>query len=113
VIQELPKETFMVAVPKIIVNLADSNGLRLLQATMSLEVEHADILKGEPAFQNVLPKAQDRIIKVLSSLTSRDIEGAIAKDFIQTRLKDDLNNGLMNATDYFVKAIYFTEFVVQ
>jgi flagellar basal body-associated protein FliL len=112
-VAELPKDKFMVAVPKVIVNLAESNGLRLLQAAMSLELEHPDLKIGEPEFQNVLPKAQDRIIKVLSALTARDIEGAAAKEFIQTRLKDDLNNGLLTGTPYHVTAIYFTEFVVQ
>lgn len=107
-----PVVMILAPVPKIIVNLADSKGLRLLQAEMTLELEAKDAT-AEARFQEVLPRIQDRLIKVLSSLTSDDIDGGTSKEFVQSRIKDHLNLGVLREEKFKVTDVYFTEFMIQ
>lgn len=111
--EELPDTTVLLDVPQMLVNLADSNGIRLLQVRMSLELACKDAGKTQTRFNEILPKVQDRIIKLLSSLTNQDIDGGTNKEFVQTRIKDVLNLGVLRDEDFKVADVYFTEFVVQ
>ncbi|MFG0319947.1 MAG: flagellar basal body-associated protein FliL [Planctomycetota bacterium JB042] len=108
-----PATKILAPVPEILVNLADSKGLRLLQATMTLELEAKDGTAAEARFQEILPRVQDRLIKILSSLTSEDIDGGTSKEFVQSRIKDHLNLGVLREEEFEVTDVYFTEFVIQ
>ncbi len=108
-----PTTKILAPVPEILVNLADSKGLRLLQATMTLELEAKDGPGAEVRFQEILPRVQDRLIKILSSLTSEDIDGGTSKEFVQSRIRDHLNLGVLREEEFEVTDVYFTEFVIQ
>lgn len=108
-----PVAKILAPVPEILVNLADSKGIRLLQATMTLELEAKDAPAAEVRFQEILPRVQDRLIKILSSLTSEDIDGGTSKEFVQSRIKDHLNLGVLREEKFQVTDVYFTEFVIQ
>lgn len=113
---EKPKEevlTVLVPVPKVLVNLAESNGHRLLQATLSLELETTKSANDAESIEDLLPRVQDALIKVLSSFKESDLDGGSAKEFAQTRIRDHLNGTLFHETSRRVIGVYFTEFVIQ
>lgn len=108
-----PTERIQFPVPQVLVNLSGGGGRRLLQATLSLDLATADVAKATATFNELLPKVQDQLIKVLSSFTEADLDGRTAKESVQTRIKDHLNRGLFQDAGVVVENIYFTEFVVQ
>jgi flagellar basal body-associated protein FliL len=107
------KSAVMLAVPQMIVNLADVESKHVLQSTWSLELMAIDAAAAQAKFPDLLPRVQDQFIKLLSSYRSIELEGASNKDFLQTRIKDTLNAMIFAEGDVKVRAIYFTEFVVQ
>jgi len=108
-----PKVVVFAPIPQILVNLADGGGIRLLQATMTLELETKDAAVAMARFTEILPKVQDRLIKILSSMSSTDVDGGTSKEFVQTRIKDHLNLGVVREEDFEVTDVFFTEFVIQ
>ena len=108
-----PLAVVLSPLPQILVNLVDSKGLRLLQATITLELETKDATATTARFGEIMPKVQDRLIKILSSMSSTDIDGGTSKEFVQTRIKDHLNLGVIREEEFTVTDVYFTEFVIQ
>ncbi len=105
--------TVLVPVPKVLVNLAESNGRRLLQSTLSLELETTQSANEAESIEELLPRVQDALIKVLSSFKESDLDGASAKEFAQTRIRDHLNGTLFEDAPRRITGVYFTEFVIQ
>jgi flagellar FliL protein len=90
-----------------IVNLADEDGRRYVKATLQVAFYDAEV---PPEFRRRLPQARDLLLTLLSSKTFADVrtpEGkAVLRDEIVSRLNTVLNEDA-------VKAVYFTEFIVQ
>ena len=105
--------TTLMPVPQVLVNLRESNGMRLLQASMSLEISGTDEESISSLFNDMLPKIQDKLIKILSAYSAEDLDGGNRKDAIQTRVMQLLNEGLFHERDMEVAGVYFTEFVIQ
>lgn len=110
---EKPMTTVMLPVPQLLVNLSDSAGNRLLQSTWTVQIGTRDAAAMASLGPELLPRIQDQMIKVLSSLRSDEIAGGANKEFVQTRLKDALNGSVFKDRDEKVEALFFTEFVVQ
>ncbi len=112
---EKPKEmqSTLIGLPQVVVNVAASKGLHLLQVTATVEVTASDATLAQSEFSRSLPRVQDLLIRQLSMLTSEEIDGASNKDFIKTRIKDELNAQLFANVEYKVSNVFFTEFVLQ
>lgn len=97
----------MVALDPFIANLNDEDGRRYLKATLQLEF-FAGAVPSE--FNARLPQLRDLLLTLLSSKTFAEVRTpqgkAVLRDEIVTRLNHALRADL-------VKAVYFTEFIVQ
>ena len=90
-----------------IANLADEDGRRYLKAT--LQVEFYDAV-APPEFHRRLPQARDMLLTLLSSKTFADVRSPQGKAVLREEIVNRLNT-VMNEDA--VKAVYFTEFIVQ
>ena len=90
-----------------IANLADEDGRRYLKAT--LQVEFYDAV-APPEFHRRLPQARDMLLTLLSSKTFADVRSPQGKAVLREEIVNRLNTVLNEDA---VKAIYFTEFIVQ
>jgi flagellar FliL protein len=90
-----------------IANLADEDGHRYLKAT--LQVEFYDPI-APPEFHRRLPQARDMLLTLLSSKTFADVRSPQGKAVLREEIVNRLNTVLNEDA---VKAVYFTEFIVQ
>jgi len=97
----------MAALDPFIANLNDEDGRRYLKATLQLEFFAGSV---PPEFNTRLPQLRDLLLTLLSSKTFGEVRTpqgkAVLRDEIVTRLNHALRADL-------VKAVYFTEFIVQ
>lgn len=89
------------------VNLKSDAGRRYLKATISLELNGQEL---SMELDNKSPVIRDRIIRILTSKTLEEISSKKGKQKVSDQIVDTLNSMI---TDGSVKAIYFTEFVIQ
>jgi len=90
-----------------IVNLLDRDGKRYLKTTIEFEVENRDI-KNE--FTRHTPQLRDAILLLLTSKSFEDISKLEGKLQLKNELIARINQILPGAG---IRALYFTEFVVQ
>lgn len=98
--QMIPLESF-------IVNLADSAEIKYLKVTVNLEVT------AEGASEEVqarMPQIRDGLLMLLTSKTSSDVKEIGGKLKLQDEMVARVNNYLKEGK---IKAVYFTEFVMQ
>ena len=98
--QMIPLESF-------IVNLADSAEIKYLKVTVNLEVA------SEEASEEVkarMPQIRDGLLMLLTSKTSSDVKEIGGKLKLQDEMVARVNNYLKEGK---IKAVYFTEFVMQ
>jgi flagellar FliL protein len=88
-------------------NLADENANRYLKATIQVEFANAE---PPPAFEGRMPQIRDAVLTLLTSRTFADIRTPSGKEDLRDDLVDRLNHVLQSSS---VKAVYFTEFIVQ
>ena len=100
-------------VPQLLVNLADRGAHRLLQSTTTLELSTPDELATSGRFNDLLPRVQDQMIKLMSSYHVEELEGGANKEFLQVRVKDHLNATVFAEDAEKVTQVFFTEFVIQ
>jgi flagellar FliL protein len=102
-----PTDGALEALDPFIVNLSDEDGRRYIKAT--IQVAFYDAV-APPEFQRRLPQARDMLLTLLSSKTFADVRTpqgkAVLRDEIVGRLNTVLNEDA-------VKAVYFTDFIVQ
>ncbi|MBI4880483.1 MAG: flagellar basal body-associated FliL family protein [Planctomycetes bacterium] len=110
---QVHKSRVILPVPQTLVNLSQSEKNELLQATISVELETDDAAETLGKFNELLPKVQDQLLKVLSSLNAGELDGGASMEFLQTRIMDRLNGELFAAGNARVTSIYFTEFVIE
>jgi flagellar FliL protein len=105
--QEEPAVGALLPLDSFIVNLADEDGKRYLKATLQVEFFGPRV---PDEFNVRLPQVRDLVLTLLTSKMFADIrtpEGkTVLRDEIINRMNRSLNNDL-------VKAVYFTEFIVQ
>lgn len=98
--QMIPLESF-------IVNLADTAEVRYLKVTVNLEVNSEGISE---EVQARMPQIRDGLLMLLTSKTSTDVKEIGGKLKLQDEMVTRVNNYLKEGK---VKAVYFTEFVMQ
>ncbi len=105
--EDLPEIGALEALEPFIANLSDEAGRRYLKATLQVEFFRGTVPE---EFQQRLPQVRDILLTLFSSKTFAEVRTpqgkAILRDEIVTRLNHVVNRDL-------VKAIYFTEFIVQ
>jgi flagellar FliL protein len=90
-----------------IANLSDEDGRRYLKAT--LQVEFYDTIV-PPEFPRRLPQSRDMLLTLFSSKTFADVRTPQGKAVLREEIVNRLNTVLDQDA---VKAVYFTEFIVQ
>jgi flagellar basal body-associated protein FliL len=90
-----------------IANLSDEDGRRYLKAT--IQVEFYDTIV-PPEFPRRLPQARDMLLTLFASKTFADVRTAQGKAMLREEIVNRLNTVLDQDA---VKAVYFTEFIVQ
>ncbi|MBI3768939.1 MAG: flagellar basal body-associated FliL family protein [Deltaproteobacteria bacterium] len=96
----LPLETF-------IANLADEGGSRYLKATFQVEFLGASV---PPDVNGRLPQIRDLLLTLLSSKSFEDVRTLEGKQQLREEIIGHVNQVLDRDA---VKAVYFTEFIVQ
>jgi len=96
----LPLETF-------IANLADEGGSRYLKATFQIEFTGTSV---PPEVNARLPKIRDLVLTLLSSKTFDDVRTPEGKQQLREEIIARVNQVVERDV---VKAVYFTEFIVQ
>jgi len=88
-------------------NLADESGSRYLKTTIQVE-----FVGNEPpaSIEARMPQIRDAVLTLLTSKTFADIRTPAGKESLRDDVIDRLNQVLQSAS---VKAVYFTEFIVQ
>jgi flagellar FliL protein len=96
----VPLDTF-------VANLADEDARRYLKATIQVEFFAHDV---PAAFKDRLPQIRDLLLTLLSSKSFAEVRTTEGKQQLREEVIARLNRVL---DDDAVKAVYFTEFIVQ
>lgn len=97
----------MIPLESFVVNLLDASEIKYLKVTINLEV---DSEKGSAEVQERMPQIRDALLMLLTSKTSDDVKDIGGKLKLQDEMVSRVNNYLREGK---VKAVYFTEFVMQ
>lgn len=90
-----------------IANLSDEDGRRYLKATLQVEFYDAIV---PPEFHRRLPQTRDMLLTLFASKSFADIRSPQGKSVLREEIVNRINTVLDEDA---VKAIYFTEFIVQ
>ncbi len=90
-----------------IVNLADPNQQRYLKIRICLESKEMTV---NEEYEKRLPQLRDMILTLLSSKSYKDISDSDGKNRLREEITLRLNQLL---SSFQVKAVYFTEFMIQ
>ena len=97
----------MIPLESFIVNLADSAEIKYLKVTVNLEVASEG---ASEELQARMPQIRDGLLMLLTSKTSSDVKEIGGKLKLQDEMVARVNNYLKEGK---IKAVYFTEFVMQ
>jgi flagellar FliL protein len=104
---ERPDVGALQALDPFIANLADEDGKRYLKATLQLEFFDAKVPED---FHARLPLMRDLLLTLFTSKTFAEIRTPQGKTLLREEIVNRLNRAMRKDA---VKAIYFTEFIVQ
>lgn len=104
---EKGKPGHMIPLESFVVNLSDSSEIKYLKVTINLDV---DSEKSSAEVQARMPQIRDALLMLLTSKTSDDVKDIGGKLKLQDEMVSRVNNYLKEGK---VKAVYFTEFVMQ
>jgi flagellar FliL protein len=105
--EEKPVMGALLALDPFVANLADEDGKRYLKANLQVEFTEAKVPED---FEKRLPQVRDLLLTLFTSKLFSEIRTpagkAVLRDEIINRLNRTMNKDV-------VKAVYFTEFIVQ
>jgi flagellar protein FliL len=104
---EQPEVGALQALDPFIANLADEDGKRYLKATLQLEFFDAKV---PDEFHSHLPLIRDLLLTLFTSKTFAEIRTPQGKTLLREEIVNRLNRAMRRDA---VKAVYFTEFIVQ
>ncbi len=105
--EKKPDVGALLALDPFIANLADEDGKRYLKATVQLEFFDAKV----PAEVNArLPQMRDLLLTLFTSKLFAEIRTPEGKGLLRDEIINRVNRSLRKDV---VKAVYFTEFIVQ
>lgn len=97
----------IVAMDPFVINLADPSEVIYLKIAVNLEVESEEMTA---EIQKRMPQIRDAILMLLTSNTADDVKSTGGKLKLQDDMAVRINHFLQTGK---VKAVYFTEFVMQ
>lgn len=100
-------EGHIVTLDPFVVNLSEPSEVTYLKITINLEVESEGI---SAEIQTRTPQIRDAILMLLTSKTAEDVKDTRGKLKLQDDMLERINHFLESGK---VKAVYFTEFVMQ
>lgn len=89
------------------VNLKDSRGAHFAKVDVEIEVDD-DFVKEE--LRKLTPRIRDFIVVTLSSKTYEQVESVDGRDFLREEIRNKINGYLTRGQ---IKAVYFTQFIIQ
>jgi flagellar FliL protein len=101
------KQGFIYDLDPFLVNLADTDPSRYLKIRINIESHES---KENEGVKERLPRLRDAILTLLSSKTYREIYESEGKKKLKEEIIQRANQSLAG---FQVKAVYFTEFVIQ
>ncbi|MEB2285779.1 MAG: hypothetical protein B6D46_10965 [Polyangiaceae bacterium UTPRO1] len=101
------EKTSLLSLDPFIANLADDGGRRYLKATFQIDFGSADV---PAAMQARLPQTRDLLLTLFTSKTYDEIRTPEGKQQLREEIIARINQVLDRDL---VKAVYFTEFIVQ
>ena len=109
-----PKGSFEIALPKIQVNVAETNGTRFVQLDIVVEVSDANMA---PLFQEKSPeneggKSKRIIAAIISIVSDKNLESLVtkqAKEKLSHEIKTALNDVMHEYSDGIITDVYFTD----
>jgi flagellar FliL protein len=106
-LKKLEKPGIFVPIGNFIVNLADTDVQRYVKVSITIEVINQKV---QNEIQQYMPAIKDVIINILSSKYYKDIKTPEGREKLKIEMLKKINSLLPNGG---VKAIYFTDFVIQ
>lgn len=97
----------IVPLDSFVINLADPSEVRYLKITINLEVDKEETIDEA---QTKMPQIRDALLMLLTSKTSNDMKDTGGKLKLQDEMVARVNSFIRTGK---VKAVYFTEFVMQ
>jgi flagellar FliL protein len=104
---ERPDIGALQAMDPFIANLADEDGKRYLKATLQIEFFDAKV---PDEFHQRLPLMRDLLLTLFTSKSFTEIRTPQGKTLLREEIVNRLNRAMRKDT---IKAVYFTEFIVQ
>jgi flagellar basal body-associated protein FliL len=102
------ESTVLIPLPNLVVNLADSDATHFLRMSVAFELKSEKLKEG---FEAREPIVRDLAISASSGMTYEDLRAGSGREALRTELLAKVNQSLGESAG--VKAVYFTEFVVQ
>ena len=100
----------MLLVDDVVVNLTASSGARYLATSVAVELERSSRGASRGAVSSRVPLVKDVIIHTLSAKSDADVRTMAGRERVREELRREVGKALSPIA---VRAVYFTEFVVQ
>jgi len=100
----------MLTVDDVVVNLTTSAEPHYLAASVAIELEPSARAASREGLAAWAPRVKDVIIHTLSSKSDEDVRGMEGRERVRRELRREISDALSPVP---VRAVYFTEFVVQ
>lgn len=97
----------MVAIDEFIVNIISEDGRHYVKASLTLELDKEDVIEET---RKRMPQIRDSILLLVGNKTFEELQDLQGKKQLKAELVSKINSFLQAGK---VKAIYFTDFVVQ
>jgi flagellar FliL protein len=100
----------ILAVDDVVVNLTTSAEPHYLAASVAIELDPSARGASQEGLAAWAPRVKDAIIHTLSSKSDEDVRGMEGRERVRRELRREISDALSPVP---VRAVYFTEFVVQ
>lgn len=97
----------MVNIEEFIVNIISADAPHYVKASLSLELNNQD---AQPEAEQRMPQIRDAVLLLIGNKTYEELQDLQGKKQLKAELKSRINSFFKTGS---VKAIYFTNFVVQ
>ncbi len=97
----------MINIEEFVVNIISADTPHYVKASLSLELNNADT---QPEAEQRMPQIRDAILLLIGNKTYEELQDLQGKRQLKAELRSRINSFLKTGS---IKAIYFTNFVVQ
>lgn len=97
----------MVNIEEFVVNIISGDSPHYVKASLTVELTSEDV---QPEVEQRMPQVRDAVLLLIGNKTYEELQDLQGKRQLKAELKSKINSFLQNGK---VRAIYFTNFVVQ